>query len=282
VTAPSFPPENSPPPLSAGPLTPERPVSRWRWWIHLVLIGGYFASAIPFALHHPLKEPMLSGSAPSLLIRAAFQIGLFSAVFGLGWLASRASRDQMLLRWRPGWWVVPLGIGYSIALRLAAGIAAMIVIGFLLGTRVVTPEILQNFIQRNHPDVQKLVSISALRNDPAYYWLTLTLVSFVLAGLREELWRAGTLAALRVLWPSAFASMRGQILAIGLIAIVFGAVHFPLGPLGTGMATIVGFLLGLIMVLHRSIWPAVIAHGFFDATTFALLPLTWEKLQHLP
>ena len=31
--------------------------------------------------------------------------------------------------------------------------------------------------------------------------------------------------------------------------------------------------LGVIMILHRSIWPAVLAHGFFNATTFALLPL---------
>jgi hypothetical protein len=32
------------------------------------------------------------------------------------------------------------------------------------------------------------------------------------------------------------------------------------------------------MVLHRSIWPAVIAHGMFDATTFALLPWVIEAL----
>jgi len=35
------------------------------------------------------------------------------------------------------------------------------------------------------------------------------------------------------------------------------------------------------MVFHRSIWPAVIAHGAFDATTFALLPWLLEKLQSL-
>jgi membrane protease YdiL (CAAX protease family) len=32
-------------------------------------------------------------------------------------------------------------------------------------------------------------------------------------------------------------------------------------------------------VWHRSIWPAVIAHGMFDATTFALLPLAMQHLQ---
>jgi hypothetical protein len=37
----------------------------------------------------------------------------------------------------------------------------------------------------------------------------------------------------------------------------------------------------MIMVLHKSIWPAVIAHGLFDATTMAMLPWSMEKLQHL-
>jgi hypothetical protein len=32
------------------------------------------------------------------------------------------------------------------------------------------------------------------------------------------------------------------------------------------------------MVLHLSIWPAVIAHGLFDAATFAALPLLADKL----
>jgi membrane protease YdiL (CAAX protease family) len=35
------------------------------------------------------------------------------------------------------------------------------------------------------------------------------------------------------------------------------------------------------MVLHRSIWPAVIAHGMFNATSFAMLPWAIEKLQEL-
>jgi hypothetical protein len=33
------------------------------------------------------------------------------------------------------------------------------------------------------------------------------------------------------------------------------------------------------MVLHRSIWPAVIAHGMFDATSMALLPWAMDHLR---
>jgi membrane protease YdiL (CAAX protease family) len=47
------------------------------------------------------------------------------------------------------------------------------------------------------------------------------------------------------------------------------------------MAGLLGFGLGVIMILHRSIWPAVIAHGMFDATSLALLPWALEKLQEI-
>jgi membrane protease YdiL (CAAX protease family) len=64
------------------------------------------------------------------------------------------------------------------------------------------------------------------------------------------------------------------------IALLFGAAHFSMGMLAAGTAGLMGLLLGIIMVAHRSIWPAVIAHGFLDATTFALLPRALEHLQH--
>jgi membrane protease YdiL (CAAX protease family) len=53
-----------------------------------------------------------------------------------------------------------------------------------------------------------------------------------------------------------------------------------MGPLASIMAGILGLGLGAIMVLHRSIWPAVIAHGMFDATTFAFLPLIADLMRH--
>jgi membrane protease YdiL (CAAX protease family) len=47
---------------------------------------------------------------------------------------------------------------------------------------------------------------------------------------------------------------------------------------GTGL---LGRGLGIIMAAHRSIWPAVIAHGMFDATTIAFLPWAMDHLQKL-
>jgi hypothetical protein len=69
------------------------------------------------------------------------------------------------------------------------------------------------------------VDVSAMQHNRAYFWLTVTIASFVVGGLREELWRSGTLAAMRALWPKLFAGRGGQIAGVALIAIVFGLAH---------------------------------------------------------
>jgi membrane protease YdiL (CAAX protease family) len=260
-----------------------RQTPRWRWWIHLLLIGIYPALGLFVRLGpgHLRRGPALSGNASGLLSVSGFELLFFSIVFALACLISRASRQQLMLPWRPGWWVVPLGVVYSIALRIGLVIVAVVVIAMLAATQTMTPQNVQQYVNANRPDLEVVVSVSAMRNNPTYFWLTVTLVSFVVAGLREEMWRGGTLAAMRSLWPGIFDSRRGQLFAVTLIAVAFGAMHIRMGVLAAVGAGIIGLLLGLIMVFHRSIWPAVIAHGVFDATTMALLPWWIEKARHL-
>jgi len=272
----------SPPPLpdSLQPSPPER--SRWRWWLHLSIVALLPLLALLSAL--PGWEstgPALSRSTRGLLIVCAFQMVLFALVFGLAWLFSRATWDDLLLRWRGGFWPVPLAALYSIVLRFAVGIIVMIGYSIPLALRGDSPEAIRKSVMNNRPQVETLVDMTALRDDPAYFWLSLTLVSFVLAGLREELWRSAFLAGLRALWPQRFNSRSGQILAVAVAALFFGIGHLSMGPLAVVMTALLGFGLGAIMVLHRSIWPAVIAHGMFNATTFALLPWLAEIVPEL-
>ena len=185
-----------------------------------------------------------------------------------------------MLAWRPGWWVAPLGLAYSIAIRIGLVMIAAAIVMVLAATRIVTPEKVQEYASANRPEVEVLVSIPAMRDNPAYFWLTITLVSFVVGGLREEMWRSGTLAALRVLWPRIFGSRIGQCVAVAIIAIAFGLMHIQMGILAAAAAGILGLFLGLIIVFHRSIWPAVLAHGLFDAGSMALLPWWIEKARH--
>jgi membrane protease YdiL (CAAX protease family) len=257
---------------------PQRHISRFRWWIHFVFIGGYVAAAIPLGLLQHPRHPALPGTTQALLLVCAWEIGVFAVIFLLAWLASRASADDLLLKWRQGCWTIPLGLGYSIALRITVAMILFLIVASLLLTGVLPRESLSQFPAQGRTAVERIVDVSAMRHNRAYFWLTISLASFVVAGLREELWRSGTLAAMRALWPTLFGGRDGQIAAVALIAIVFGAAHLTLGLMPAGMAMILGFLLGIIMVVHRSIWPAVIAHGVFDATSFALIPIA---LQHL-
>jgi membrane protease YdiL (CAAX protease family) len=276
---PSGPPE-SPPPI---PTTTVRETPRWRWLIHLFVIGSYPALGLFFrnTSGRVAQGPALSGNVPGLLIVSAGEIIVFSIFFAVACLISRASREQLYLRWRPGWWVTLLGIGYSVALRIGLIVIAVAVMAVVAATQTVTPEKVQEYVSANRPDVEALVSVPAMRSNPAYYWLTITLVSFVVAGVREEMWRAGTLAAMRALWPRAFGSTLGQCVAIALIAVAFGAMHLRMGVLAAVGAGVLGLMLGIIIILHKSIWPAVIAHGVFDATTLALLPWWIEKARQL-
>jgi membrane protease YdiL (CAAX protease family) len=257
----------------------ERQISRFRWWIHFILIGGYVAAAIPLGLLQHRRHPALLGTTRGLLIVCAWEIGVFGVIFGLAWLASRASAEDLLLKWRQGWWTIPLGVGYSIVLRIAVAITLSLVIATLLLTGLLPRESLSQFSAQGRTAVERIVDVSAMQHNRAYFWLTITVASFVVAGVREELWRSGTLAAMRALWPKLFEGRSGQIAAVALIAIVFGFAHLTLGLLPAGMAIVLGFLLGIIMVVHRSIWPAVIAHGLFDATSFALIPAALQHLQ---
>ena len=275
-------PAEVPPPIPVEP-SPPRQTARWRWWIHLIVLGAYPLLGLlgRFATGRPPHGPALSGGVAGLLFVCGFELLFFSVFFLVAWLASRASREELMWKWRPGWWVVPLGAGYSIAIRFGLAIIAAFVIAILAASQLVTPEKVQEYVNVNRPDVESMVSVPAMRHNPAYYWLTVTLVSFVVAGLREEMWRAGTLAAMRAIWPRALGSRLGQCAAMALIAVAFGAMHLRMGMLAAVGAGVLGFFLGLIIVLHRSIWPAVIAHGLFDATTFAFLPFWLDKVRHL-
>ncbi len=270
----------APVPEAAGSNAPV--VKRWRWWIHLLVIGVYqLLIGLVGLVFGEGRGPALSSDAKGLLLVCGEQMVIFGMFFAVAWAASRASREDLLWRWRPGIWPVPLGIGYSIALRLGVGILAGLVVVGLLVARVFTLESLQEFVLTNRPDVESVVDVPAMRQNPVYFWLTLTVVSFVVAGFREELWRAGVLAGLRVLWPRAFGSRWGQFAGVAVAAVIFGIGHLGQGVLAVGMTAVLGFCLGAIMVGHRSIWPAVIAHGMFDATSLALIPWVLERLHEV-
>ncbi len=269
---------------SAPPRIEEvKPISRGRWWIHLILITSYILLVAAAGLARSKSHrPALSHTTSGLLFTCALELLSFGFVFGLAWLASRASLDDLLLRWRAHVLPVVLGAAYSVGMRMAIAMLSVMFAIILLAAHVTTMDSMRNFFEKNRPGIENAVDVDAMGDNPAYYILTLTLVSFAVAGLREELWRSSFLAGMKALWPRQFGSTIGQVWAVFFAAIIFGVAHLSMGIIAALAAGVLGVCLGLIMVFHRSIWPAVFAHGFFDATTMALMPMAMEWMRHLP
>lgn len=273
------------PPIIAEPAmeTAAPTVARWRWWVHLLILASFPLSAgLLGVLLSKQTNALLPATVPGLLRVTARELIFFAAIFTVAWVVSRVNRRQLLLQWRGGALPIVWGVAYSVALRLLImALAATAVVFWMLFKTMLAggpPHAPES--QAFRPQIENLVDVPVLTANPVYFTLMLTLVSFVLAGLREELWRAGMLAGVSALFPRGMSKLSGQITAITIIAVLFGLAHTTQGWGGVLVTTALGVGLGAIMVWHRSIWEAVIAHGFFDASTFVFLYVATKYFPH--
>jgi hypothetical protein len=134
-------PPDGPPPLLESQPAGAGAINRRRWWVHLLLISGYTLLVGVFGREHSGAHahiPALSHTVRGLLIECTIGLLCFALVLGLAVVTSRASRDDLLLRWRHGFWPLPLGIGYSVALRLAVAMIMMVAGVVLIVTHVMS------------------------------------------------------------------------------------------------------------------------------------------------
>ncbi len=252
------------PPTAAGATT----VPRWRWWVHLIVLTLFplLIGSLSLLQRDPQSGPALPNNVRGLLMVSGMELAFFGGLFAIAWVASRANASQLMLRWRGRGWPVLLGLGYSIALRLAIMAIIAVVAAFWLAVNgLKLPG-----MAHARPAAEQVVDAAAMTGSPLYFALTLTLISFVVAGFREELWRAAMLAGMGALFPRQFATTRGRAVAVCLVAGVFGLGHASQGWVGVVITGLLGVGLGAIMLRHRSIWEAVLAHGFFDAAAASL------------
>lgn len=257
---------------------PEKPKGLWRWFIALLIIGSY--PLLPLFLHSSGREhagPALPDSIPALFVFCGIQLAIFGAYWVLAWFFARPNQEQVGWRWDGQFQPVGWGLVYFLVLRFAP---VVLIIGFALVAVMVGVDLKQlaQQIQQHKPDTDALVSAGKLGSDPLYLFVLTTFVAFVVAGLREELWRAFTLSALKRVLPDSWTPQTQRILAVGVTSVLFGAGHIVQGPIAMVLTAFLGIILGSVILIHRSIWPAVIAHGLFDASTFLILPLA-DKLQ---
>ncbi len=246
------------------------PGSRLAWAIHLVILGAYplVMAALSFSSGEGDGGAALSPSLGQLFAVVVSELVLFSLWFGAAWWFSRVSLQGLLFRWNHALFTPVYGFLYSIGLRVGVGIAVLATLLVIAG---IGGESIDEIADGFRPDVGKVVDTDQLGSDPVYLAVNCTIVSFVLAGFREELWRVGMIVALFALFPRLDQSVKGRLAAIAFVAVLFGLGHAVQGAGAVVMTALLGLGLGGIIVYHRSIWEAVIAHGFFDASSFFMI-----------
>ena len=265
--------DDNPPPAS-------RPIARWRWFVATLLVGAFpFAAALSSTIRVKRNgggEATLPSSVEGLLLAGALQLAFILLFFGAGWLFSRATRAELWMPWRKG--IAPLWQGalYSIGLRFLP-ILPLIAVGIVLTILGFKPEALGHWISANRPQTDG-IGDSIRAGSALYKALMLTFFSFVVAGWAEELWRVATMRGLIEIAPRKMPPFAKNAVAVLVSALVFGIGHLYQGVIGVCVTAFIGVALGAITLYHRSIWPAVIAHGCFDAASFLMVVLGADKL----
>ncbi len=261
------PPVLPPPPPPLVPVDDRIGGRTWGWVTLLFLMVGYILFATFKGADQPTDQPALSPTVSGLFVDSLLNLSLFGFLFGIGAWAARprasdlyADRPITAINWL-------LGLVWSVVLRVVVAVPILLAaLVFLL----LQGETGIQKVSTLRPRLENLLDPSALA-DPLYALLCITWVSFVVAALREELWRAAMLGGIRAISPSAWSRRHSEWVGIGISSLLFGLAHLTQGWPAVGMTSVIGLVLGLIQVYRRSLAEAVIAHGFFDATTFALL-----------
>lgn len=224
--------------------------------------------------------PALPREVPELLKFGVVELAFFAAFWVVAWLLARPTKTELGLRWRGAKRETGWGIFYFLILRLGPIILVMglmavaLTVAMMLGYRQEDITHAVQEYQKHNVKPERMVSQHALRTDPIYMLVVTTFVSFIVAGLREELWRTFSMTAMNHLFPRHWKPTKRAVVAVSLTAVIFGLGHYSVqGMLGVIVTTLLGLVLGTAIVHRKSIWPAVIAHGLFDATTFLAISL---------
>ncbi len=249
-------------------------LNRRSWIPFLILMVAYILAATWRGASSKSGEPALSSSVAGLLADTSIALLIFSIPFGIGLMLTKATRRDFFWESRPSWIITCLlGMAWSVALRLAILVPATLVAGVVI---YLNPKNGINQFAASRPKIENLLNPAAL-SEPAYAIVCITWLSFIVAGLREELWRAAVIRGVSSLGPYGHPTRRMEWIGLFVSSILFGFAHLTQGWLAVLLTGLLGLGLGLIQVVRRSLPEAVLAHGFFDASTFLVIFLLQQK-----
>lgn len=247
---------------------------RGSWIIFLALMVVYILAAAWRGASTSNVAPALSSSIPSLLVDTSLALLTFSIPFGIGLFLTKPTKRDFFIESTSNWFInFALGMAWSVVLRLAILVPAAFVAGVVIS---LNPKDGMRQFAASRPKIENLLDPGALA-DPAYAIICITWLSFVVAGLREELWRAAVIRGVSSLGPNGNPTREMEWVGVFSSSILFGFAHATQGWLGVLLTGFLGLGLGMIQILRRSLPEAVLAHGFFDASTFLLIFLLQQK-----
>ena len=231
-----------------APLNPPRtpPAQRLQALIEVLLLSGlissYIAALIFYVIYGKITDLLaMDATAVSLfiLLEAAFTLLLLIVI-----LRSRRETIRSLgLLWERWKSHLLLGLGLVPVFFL---INALVAFAF----RVYLPKY---YIEEN--------PLTEIIQTPQQ--LALFIISALVAGgIKEELQRAFIISRFR-------SYLGGAWLGLVLWSLAFGAAHYVQGVQGIAIATLYGFIFGIVYLLSGSVIAPIVAHGAYD--TLALL-----------
>lgn len=245
--------------MTAEPHTPwmDRLPARTRWILFLAILCCPFATAVIAGVT----------GTHQMLPRNGFQFARFVAVEATSWTivflvafrVAGVTRGQLRLASRHPLRTLGFGILWFVAVRAA------VILVFLIAFRWINPRLLWS----SSDQMASFIDAEHIPRHPGFSCLVFGTASLI-AGITEELWRAGMLAGLAGLFPSIGRKGPAALAAIVAVAVMFGFGHLYQGWFGVGNGMLLGFFLGLILVYRNSYWEAAIAHTLCDMLAFGL------------
>lgn len=155
---------------------------------------------------------------------------------------------------------VPLMVLYGLAGGVATyGINAVVSIGFIMVTGGIEKHI--GMAKEQHEALSTFAAIPL--------WVMIPVV--VIAGTYEDIvFRGFLLGRLRILLATRKGWI-GDVLSVAISSIIFGLGHVYQGWFGVMKTTAAGVCLAILVLLTKSVWPAMIAHAGIDASTIVML-----------
>ncbi|MEM8696978.1 MAG: type II CAAX endopeptidase family protein [Pseudomonadota bacterium] len=186
-----------------------------------------------------------------LLLMALQPLFAIPFVFLFLWLAREKVAAIGLVR-APGLFAVLLaGFGFALAMQIVNRLALIPLLAVFL------------------PDQGASAADIGLVPGAWDVWALFVVIAIFSAGFGEELSARGY--ALTMVTRLLGDGRGARWIAMSVVAVIFGLGHFYQGALGTAHAIWMGFALGTLYLLSRSLWTAIVGHALYNIFTATLI-----------